>query len=109
MLTSEPVDAKFEAFGWHVQRIDGNDMEAVVTALDAARNLTEPVPRVIICDTKMAKGIPFLEERERNHFLRVEAHEWAEVIKHLDEGRTQRNTKNSENATRARLYPKAKP
>ena len=27
-------------------------------------NLTEPKPRIIICDTKMAKGVPFLEERE---------------------------------------------
>jgi transketolase len=58
-----------------------------VAAFDACRNLKEPKPRVIICDTKMAKGVPFLEERERNHFLRVDAHEWADAIAILDAGR----------------------
>ena len=27
MLCSEPLDAKWEAFGWHTQRVDGNDIE----------------------------------------------------------------------------------
>jgi transketolase len=35
----------------------------------------------------MGKGVPFLEERERNHFMRVEADEWAKAIAMLDAGR----------------------
>ena len=77
VLNSEPLAPKWEAFGWHVQRVDGNDIPALVQAFDAARSLAEPKPRVIICDTKMAKGVPFLEAREKSHFLRVEQHEWA--------------------------------
>ena len=61
--------------------MDGNDIDAVVRAFDTARSLDEPKPRVIICDTKMAKGVPFLEARERNHFLRVEPHEWTEALR----------------------------
>ena len=38
--------------------------------------------------TKMAKGVPFLEERERNHFLRVEPQEWQRALELLDAGRT---------------------
>ncbi len=83
----EPLGPKFEAFGWHTQRVNGNDIPALVAAFDTARNLKEPRPRVIICDTKMAKGVPFLEERERNHFLRVEADEWQQALKILDAGR----------------------
>lgn len=83
----EPLGPKFEAFGFHVERVDGNDLVALVAAFDRARNLTEPKPRVVICDTKMAKGVPFLEERERNHFLRVEASEWAEALDILDKAR----------------------
>ena len=49
--------------------------------------LSEKKPRVIICDTKMAKGVPFLEERERNHFLRVEADEWQKALSVLESGR----------------------
>jgi len=84
----EPLDKRFEAFGWHVQRVNGNDIDALAKAFDAARMLKEPKPRVVICDTKMAKGIPFLEEREKNHFLRVEPQEWREALKILDAGRT---------------------
>jgi transketolase len=42
---------------------------------------------MIICDTTMAKGVPFLEARERNHFLRVEADEWQKALAVLDAGR----------------------
>ncbi len=80
----EPLGPKWAAFGWHVQRVNGNDILALVAAFDAARNHDGAQPRVIICDTKMAKGVPFLEERERNHFLRVEADEWARAIAVLD-------------------------
>ncbi len=86
VLPSEPVDLKFDAFGWHVQRVDGNDLRALAQAFDRARSSPGPNPRVIICDTKMAKGVPFLEQRERNHFLRVEPHEWRLALATLDEG-----------------------
>jgi transketolase len=87
VLNFEPLPAKWEAFGWHVQRVDGNDVGAVVRAFDAARMLAEPKPRVIICDTKMAKGVPFLETRDKAHFLRVEPHEWALAIEAVGAGR----------------------
>jgi transketolase len=86
-LNFEPLVPKFEAFGWHVQRVDGNDIPGLVKAFDAARNAPVSKPRIIICDTKMAKGVPFLEDRERNHFLRVEADEWAKALDILEAGR----------------------
>lgn len=79
-LCAEPLEAKWEAFGWHTQRVDGNDIPALVAAFDVARKLTEPRPRAIICQTKMCKGIPFLEEREITHFVRVEPEEWGKAL-----------------------------
>ncbi|WP_203072045.1 transketolase [Falsiroseomonas ponticola] len=87
VMNFEPLAPKWEAFGWHVQRVDGNDIPALVRAFDAARDVAAPKPRIIICDTRMAKGVPFLEAREKAHFLRVEPHEWALAIAALDEGR----------------------
>jgi transketolase len=75
---------KWTAFGWYAQEVDGNDLDALVTAFDNARNHPETCPRVIICKTTMCKGVPFLEEREITHFIRVEADEWAKAIDHLD-------------------------
>ena len=87
ILNSEPLPAKWEAFGWHAQRVDGNDIDALVQAFDTARALGEPKPRVIISDTRMAKGVPFLEAREKSHFLRVEQHEWAQALAAIEAGR----------------------
>lgn len=89
MLSSEPLPEKWVAFGWHVQRVDGNDIGALVAAFDTAKALAEPKPRVIICDTRMCKGIPFLEEREVTHFVRVEPDEWAKALAVLEEGKPQ--------------------
>lgn len=89
VLNFEPLAPKFEAFGWFVQRVDGNDLDALVEAFDAARTHAGACPRIVISDTKMAKGVPFLEARERNHFLRVEADEWRRALAVLDEGRLQ--------------------
>ncbi|MBV8097010.1 MAG: transketolase [Acetobacteraceae bacterium] len=83
----EPLADKFTAFGWHAQRVNGNDIDALVAAFDAARALQEPKPRVIICDTKMAKGVDFLEAREKSHFLRVEPDEWQKALALLGRGR----------------------
>lgn len=76
VLNFEPLADKWQAFGWYVQRVDGNNLKEVVAAFDRARVLAEDKPRVIICDTKMCKGVPFLEGREKNHFIRVDADEW---------------------------------
>ena len=83
-LNFEPLQPKFEAFNWYAQRVDGNDIDALVEAFDNARNHPERKPRIIICDTKMGRGVPFLEARERNHFLRVEADEWRKALDIID-------------------------
>ncbi len=89
MLSSEPITDKFAAFGWFVQRVDGNDIDAVRNAFDRARDHKGKQPRVVICDTTMCKGVPFLETREITHFVRVEPDEWEKALKVLDEGRAQ--------------------
>jgi len=80
----EPLADKWASFGWHVQRVDGNHLPAVLRAFDTARQLAEPQPRVILCDTLMGKGVPFLEAREKNHFIRVDPPEWQQALQVLD-------------------------
>jgi len=83
----EPLADKWASFGWHVQRVDGNHLPAVARAFDTARNLAEARPRVILCDTLMGKGVPFLEARDKNHFIRVEPSEWQQALDALDANR----------------------
>ncbi|MCD5994938.1 transketolase [Pseudomonas sp. CDFA 602] len=88
VLAFEPVVDRWQAFGWFTQRVDGNDLNALVEAFDAARQHSGAQPRVIICDTRMGKGVPFLETREKTHFIRVDEHEWDVALNHLEEGKT---------------------
>jgi transketolase len=81
----EPLADKWAAFGWHVQRVNGNDLAAVMSAFDQARAVPERMPRVILCDTLMGKGVPFLESREKNHFIRVDPPEWQQALQILDQ------------------------
>jgi transketolase len=81
----EPLVDKWAAFGWHVQRVNGNDLSAVLGAFDRARSTAERKPRVIIFDTLMGKGVPFLESRDKNHFIRVDPPEWQQALKILDQ------------------------
>ncbi len=85
VMAFEPLTDKMKAFGWFTQRVDGNDIEAVKNAFDAAMSHTGPRPRMIIADTLMGKGVPFLEAREKNHFIRVDAHEWKLALAALDD------------------------
>ena len=87
-LCAEPVEEKWRAFGWFTQRVDGNDIDAVRDAFDAARSHQDSAPRVVICNTAMCKGVPFLEERDKTHFIRVEPHEWELALDALDSGRS---------------------
>ncbi|MEI2265502.1 transketolase [Erwinia sp. CGal63] len=86
ILAFEPIVDRWRAFGWHTQRVDGNDIAALTAAFDTARAWAEPQPRVIICDTKMGKGVPFLETREKTHFIRVDADEWDKALTALEQG-----------------------
>jgi transketolase len=88
VLNFEPLHEKFTAFGWYVQRVDGNDISELTEAFRRARASKDNKPRIVICDTKMGKGVDFLEQRERNHFLRVEPEEWDKALALLDAGRS---------------------
>lgn len=42
---------------------------------------------MIVADTLLGRGVPFLEAREKNHFIRVDPHEWQLALEALEAGR----------------------
>ena len=66
---SEDVATRFRVAGWHVVEVDGHDIEAVSTALDAAR--ADPRPSMLACRTVIAKGIARLQGQRGGHSGRL--------------------------------------
>ncbi len=64
VMDLEPFEARWQAYRWHVQRVDGHDVAALRRAIDLARapETAPGQPRVILCDTKKGAGISFMEE-----------------------------------------------
>jgi transketolase len=54
---SEDTAARYEALGWEVITIDGHDIDAVASALTAAKENDNGKPKMLICKTIIAKGI----------------------------------------------------
>ncbi len=83
VMTVEPVEAKWEAFGWHAQRLNGNSMEELVEAFDAARKI-QGKPKVLVCDTQLGHGVPLVANRANAHFVRVDTAEWDSALRELE-------------------------
>ena len=65
VLSPEPLDAKFAAFGWAVQVIDGHNHDAIKQAIAKAK--AEDKPAVIISNTVKGKGVSFMEDKAEWH------------------------------------------
>ncbi|MBQ5682208.1 MAG: transketolase, partial [Peptococcaceae bacterium] len=62
VLSPNPIDAKFAAFGWHVQVIDGHDFAQIADAIKAAKAAAGK-PSVIVAKTVKGKGVSYMENQ----------------------------------------------
>ncbi|HBM79562.1 MAG: transketolase [Clostridiales bacterium] len=62
VMSPEPVDEKFKAFGWNVISINGHDFEQILDAVNIARN-TKGRPTMIVAETIKGKGVSFMENQ----------------------------------------------
>ena len=65
-MPSEPLDRKWEAFGWHVISCDGPDYQAIEAAFEAAKAV-KGQPTVILAHTVKGKGVSFMENQAGWH------------------------------------------
>lgn len=60
VMPLEDLHGKWSSFGWHVMEINGNDMNAIIEALETAKAIVEK-PVAIISHTIPGKGVDFME------------------------------------------------
>ncbi len=70
VMSYEPLDKRWQAFGWSVREIDGHDMKQIVeNATDIP--FEKDKPSVIIADTVKSKGLSFLENKVEYHYWKA--------------------------------------
>ncbi|MCO5145666.1 MAG: transketolase [Aquamicrobium sp.] len=79
----EPVADKFTAFGWETVEVNGNDIEALIAALEGARERNGR-PKCIVMRTTPGFSIPTIMARERAHFVRIANDEWDALKQELE-------------------------
>lgn len=82
VMPLEDLRGKWESFGWHVQEIDGHNIESVIDAASMARAITTR-PSVIIAHTIPGKGVDFMEYDYKWHGMPPNSEQAKEALKKL--------------------------
>jgi transketolase len=85
VMPTEPIADKWQAFGWHVQEIDGHNVGEILSALDRADEV-HARPSVIIARTTKGKGVSFMEYDHRWHGMSPNPEQYAQALEELEEG-----------------------
>ena len=83
VMPSEPLDAKFAAFNWHVITVDGHDLDALRAAFAEARQV-KGQPTVLIAKTVKGKGVSFMENDAGWHGKAPNAEQYEKAVAELD-------------------------
>ena len=80
----DPLDAKLEAFGWHVISVDGHDLRQLLDALEEAKGVTGR-PTAIIAKTVKGKGVSFMENDPSWHGKAPSAEQMEQALAEIGE------------------------
>ena len=101
VLDFEPIDDKWDSFGWDTSRISGHNhgyldthikyfsngkMSDDSVIVDENHRLIRKLagnPRVIICDTIKGKGVSFMENHLLYHYKQIDKQEYEKALKEL--------------------------
>ena len=82
IMNLEPLNQKWQAFGWHTIDIDGHDFDQILTALQAER--VKGKPTIIIARTIKGKGVSFMENNVAFHGKAPTPEEAEKALKELE-------------------------
>ncbi len=92
VMSYEPLDERWRAFGWNVRVIDGHDLEAIINNVNQAP-FEKGKPTVFIADTVKSKGLSFAEGKVNYHYWKAKPEEMEQAERDLDSIEEQLNAK----------------
>ena len=84
VISMEPLDEKFKAFGWEVERIDGHDYNQLFETINKLVSSRSKKPKIIIADTIKGKGVSFMENKIAWHYKSPSDEELVNALKELE-------------------------
>lgn len=82
-IWQEPYADKWEAFGWHVIKVDGHDMSALVDVMDYINSYDGDKPIALICETIKGKGVSFMERQIGWHASKINSDQAKQALEDL--------------------------
>ena len=82
VMSSYPIDKKFESFGFNTIQIDGHNIDQIKYAFELARN-TKNKPTCIIAKTIKGKGVSFMENKAEWHGKAPNEEQYEQALKDL--------------------------
>jgi len=83
VCNTDPLDAKFESFGWAVRHVDGHDLNALKEAFEALP-FTEGKPNLVIAHTVKGKGVSYMENVIKWHHGVPSEKQYEDALSELD-------------------------
>ena len=87
ICNTEPIDAKFESFGWAVRHVDGHDLNALTETFDEIPFI-EGKPNLVIAHTIKGKGISYMENTIKWHHGVPDEKQYQDALTELDNAMT---------------------
>jgi transketolase len=79
VLDLEPMDRRWDAFGWDARVVDGHDVKAMLQAFGDLDPVTGP-PHVLVARTTFGRGVSFMENQIRWHYFPMSDQEYARAV-----------------------------
>ena len=83
IMNVEPLEEKWKSNHWHVQRINGNDLEQILDAVQTAKQIKDQ-PHLIIADTVKGKGVDFMEFQVDWHSKGLTEEEYKKAVAQVE-------------------------
>ena len=86
VMGTGPIDERFAAFGWQIHRMDGHDLESVISVFRSLDDADPEKPQCIIADTVKGKGVARMELSTDWHVGNLVGEDYEAVMNELMEG-----------------------
>jgi transketolase len=80
VISLDPLEERWSAFGWDVHTVDGHDEEAITSSIAGLR---APLPHVLIARTTFGKGVSYMESQIRWHYLPMDDELYALALREI--------------------------